>query len=69
MEFLDTGGGVMGKVDICAGESVGNAGGGDVLGCVSFSVEPVWTSEVGVEIGHTLRGVKGDVGVGHVEKR
>lgn len=41
MEFLDTGGGVVGKVDIYIGEGVGNTSGGDVLGWVSISVKPV----------------------------
>ena len=73
MEFLDAGGGVVGKVDVCAGEGVGDAGGGDVLGWVSVSFEPLWTREVSVlgvrvEIGHRLRGLNGDLGVVHVEK-
>ena len=31
VEFVDAGGGVVGEVDVCAGESVRDAGGGDVL--------------------------------------
>ena len=38
MEFLDAGGAVVGKVDECAGESVGNASGGDALGRVALAL-------------------------------
>ena len=31
VEFFNAGGGVVGKVDVCACESVGDAGGGDIL--------------------------------------
>lgn len=41
VEFLDAGGGVVGKVDVCAGKGVGDAGGRDVLGWVRVSIEPV----------------------------
>ena len=63
----------MGKVDICAGERVGDAGGRDILGWVSVSVEPVWTREVsviglGIGISHTVRGVDGGLGVMHTER-
>lgn len=73
VEFLDAGGGVVGKVDICASKSVGDAGGGDVLGWVSVSVEHGRTSEVsmmglGLGKGHALRGGNGGLGVVHVER-
>ena len=32
LEFLDAGGAVVCQVDVCAGETVGDAVGGDVLG-------------------------------------
>ena len=41
-EFLDAGGAVVGKVDVCAGKSVRNAGRGDAFGWVSVSIEPIW---------------------------
>lgn len=33
MEFVDAGFGVVGEVDVCAGEGVRDAGGRDVLEC------------------------------------
>ena len=48
MKFFDAGGGVVGKVDVCAGEGVAKAGGGDALGWVRISVKPIWIRTVGV---------------------
>ena len=38
----------MGEVDVCAGEGVAKAAGGDALGWVRISVKPVWIKKVGV---------------------
>lgn len=60
-EFLDAGGAVVGKVDVCAGKSVRDAGRGDAFGWVSVSIEPIWTREViglGVGISNGLRAMK-----------
>ncbi len=52
----------MGKVDVCAGESVRDVGRGDAYGWVSASVELGWMREVmglGVGIGNALRAMYG----------
>ena len=69
MKFLDAGGGIVGKVDVGAGESVGDAGGGDAFGCVRSASSLIRTKEVSVlglriEMSHALREVNGGPGCG-----